>query len=166
MSERKFGNHVIQHPYEYSVCTGCASCQTVCGLLHDGCVGPSHGCIRVQFGDLDHMYHTILACQHCEDHPCYNACPKKDKAMRIDENNIVYIVEEECIGCGLCAKACVFKPSRIVVDRKARKAKKCDLCRTREGGPLCVEHCPVRVLGLSEEPLPYEINDKGEVKAK
>lgn len=56
--------------------------------------------------------------------------------MCIDEKTgIVYIDEEFCIGCGLCARACKFQPTRIAMkknkDRKKWKAAKCDLCRNR-----------------------------------
>ena len=163
MSSKDYGNHVVQYPPEYSVCTGCSSCQVLCSIRQDGVVGPKHGGIHVKYGELDHMYHTVLACQHCEDHPCYNACPLKGKAMAIDENNIVYVIEEGCIGCGACMRACKFTPSRITLDTKNKKAKKCDLCRTRPEGPLCVQYCPAQCLGLSEDPLPYEIDEKGDV---
>jgi Fe-S-cluster-containing hydrogenase component 2 len=77
--------------------------------------------------------------------------------MCIDENNIVYINEEHCIGCGLCVKACVFDPPRINLvksaDKTLRKAKKCDLCRTRPEGPACVQWCPVRCIGLSGDSI-------------
>ena len=158
--ERSYGRHIVQYPMEYSLCAGCTSCEIVCTLTHDGLVSPSYNRIFVERGTYS-MVHNILACQHCSDHPCYNACPKKDKAMRIDENNIVYVVEDECIGCGLCAKNCVFQPSRINMvksaDRKQRKAKKCDLCRTRPEGPACVQWCPVRCIGLSDDPIPWEV---------
>jgi Fe-S-cluster-containing dehydrogenase component len=92
---------------------------------------------------------------HCDDHPCYEKCPKKDKAMLIDDSGIVYINEDECIGCGLCVKACPYGPPRINMvkskDKKQRKAKKCDLCRNRPEGPACVEWCPVRCIGVSDE---------------
>ena len=81
--------------------------------------------------------------------------------MCIDENNIVYVNEDECVGCGLCQKACVFEPSRINMvksaDKKQRKAKKCDLCRERPEGPACVQWCPIRCIGLSDDPLPWEV---------
>ena len=34
-------------------------------------------------------------------------------------------------------------------DKAMRKAKKCDMCRTRPEGPACVEWCPVRCIGES-----------------
>ncbi|MBR3640937.1 MAG: 4Fe-4S dicluster domain-containing protein [Oscillibacter sp.] len=146
-----YKKHVFQHPASYSLCTGCQSCDVVCSLTHDGVTGPTHGRIRIDEPNYLQLRFRILACQQCEDHPCYEACPKKDAAMCIDENGIVYINEEFCIGCGLCAKKCKFTPSRIVVDRVERKAKKCDLCRNRPEGPACVQYCPVRCLGVTEE---------------
>jgi Fe-S-cluster-containing dehydrogenase component len=104
------------------------------------------------------MIHEVLACKHCADHPCYEKCPQKEEAMKIDENGIVYVDDEFCIGCGLCAKACTYTPSRINMvkssDKDMRKAKKCDLCRNRKEGPACIEWCPVRCIGLSDRPLP------------
>jgi Fe-S-cluster-containing hydrogenase component 2 len=155
--DRTYGRHVVQYPPDYSFCAGCTSCEVVCALEHEGCVSPSFSRLFVD-RDNRSMVHTIYACQHCSDHPCYDACPKKDSAMRIDEDNIVWIDGENCIGCGLCAKACVFDPPRINVvkskDKNKRKARKCDMCRTRPEGPACVQWCPVRCIGLSDGPAP------------
>ena len=153
---RRFADHVVQVPMEVSFCAGCASCEAVCSLTHDGLVSPSYNRLFMQH-DTRTMIHTILTCSHCTDHPCYSACPKKDKAMCVDKAGIVYIEEEECIGCGLCAKACAFTPSRINMvkskDRKLRKAKKCDLCRNRKEGPACIQYCPSRCLVLSSQQM-------------
>ena len=147
--ERKLLPHIVQTPMEVSLCAGCTSCEIACTLTHDGLVSPSYNRIFLERGTRS-MIHTVLSCQHCADHPCYDACPKKDSAMCIDEKGIVYIREEACIGCGLCQKACAFDPPRINMvksaDKTKRKAKKCDLCRTRPEGPACVQWCPVRCL--------------------
>lgn len=153
--------HIVQYDKSYSLCTGCHSCELMCALTHDGVTGPKHNRIWCELGKIDEMFHTIYACAQCEDHPCYDACPKKDAAMCMDPGTgVVYINEEFCIGCGLCAKKCKMTPSRINLikskERKERKAKKCDLCRGRAEGPACVEHCPARCIGLSSQPLPYD----------
>jgi Fe-S-cluster-containing hydrogenase component 2 len=151
-----YGSHVVQYPKEYSMCTGCKSCEIVCSLVHNGEVRISNRRITCELGNPLIPVHTIQSCLHCEDHPCYDACPKQGEAMHLDaETNIVYVDEARCIGCRLCQKACRFEPSRIVMtaDKKAkdRRAKKCDLCRTRPEGPACVQWCPALAIGLSDE---------------
>lgn len=162
---RTYGNHIVQYSPEYSFCAGCTSCEVVCTLTRDGLVSPSYNRIFVM-RDNRSMIHTVLSCRQCSDHPCYEACPKKDEAMKIDKNNIVYIDEDMCIGCGLCAKACVFTPSRINMvksaDKSKRKAKKCDLCRARPEGPACVEWCPVRCIGLSDQSFAASLSKEAE----
>lgn len=155
-NNRMKNDHIIQYPEAYSHCIGCSSCELCCALVHDGVTGPTHGGIKLGLGKLDKLVHKVYVCEHCADHPCYEACPKKDSAMCVDENGIVYINEEFCIGCGLCAKKCKLKPSRITMDKKDRKARKCDLCRDREGGPQCIKECPVVCIGLASAPLPYD----------
>jgi Fe-S-cluster-containing hydrogenase component 2 len=144
-------SHIIQHPETYSLCIGCQTCDIVCSLVHEGVTGPTHGRIKLDEPDYKHLKFRILVCEQCEDHPCYSACPKKGKAMCIDEQGTVYINEDECIGCGRCLKACKLSPPRIVMDKPGpgRKARKCDMCRTRKEGPACVEYCPVKCLGIS-----------------
>jgi len=150
---RALGRHIVQSPPEVSFCAGCSACEIVCSLVHDGVVGHAYSRIFVNKGTRS-MVSTIYSCQHCLDHPCYEACPRKDQAMCLDENGIVYINEEHCIGCKRCIKACVFDPPRINYvhskDKTKRKAKKCDLCRTRPEGPACIEFCQVSCLGLSK----------------
>ena len=151
-ADRTFGPHIEQIPPEESFCAGCNTCEIVCSLTHDGLVSPSYNRIFVE-KDARMMYHAILACHHCSDHPCYDACPKKDQAMNISGDGVAYIAEEHCIGCGLCRKACAFDPPRINLvksaDKALRKAKKCDLCRERGDGPACVQWCPVRCIRVS-----------------
>ncbi len=151
----KYERHIVQAPTEYSLCTGCRSCEILCGLIHDGVSSPSYRRLFLDKGQSQRRFYRIMSCQQCADHPCYEACPKKDKAMLLDDNNIVYIKEEECIGCGKCQKSCSFTPPRINIvksaDRTKRKAKKCDLCRGRKEGPVCVEYCPALCLGVSDE---------------
>lgn len=152
--------HVVKCPPEYSVCTGCSSCELMCGMLNDGLVGPGNNRLFVRQGPTHRQIFHVYTCQQCEDTPCYEACPLKGKAMQKDERGIAYIVEEVCIGCGKCQRACKYTPSRINMSRDPkdgkRKAKKCDLCRNRPEGPACVEHCPAKCLELNNQSLPWE----------
>ena len=154
---KDYGNHIVQYSMEYSFCAGCESCMIMCALEHEGFNGKGNGRIHVDLGTRS-LVHHVLSCQQCNDHPCYEACPKKDEAMKIDpDTGIVYIDEEFCIGCGLCAKNCKFEDSRIWIKkdkvRKNWKAVKCDLCRGNPEGPQCVKWCPVQCIGLSDDAM-------------
>jgi Fe-S-cluster-containing dehydrogenase component len=123
-SENGLGRHVIQYPDDISFCAGCSACEIVCGLVHEGVSSPSVKRIFLERGEKQSLQHAVLTCQHCDDHPCYEKCPKQDLAMCIDEKGIVYINQDECIGCGLCAKACKFEPSRINFNKKTENPRK------------------------------------------
>lgn len=152
---KQYGRCIVQYPPDVSACVGCNACEIVCALVHDGKTGPMLRRIFLERDTVMLFNHVIYTCQHCVDHPCYDACPKKDKAMCIDEEKgIVYINPEFCIGCRRCIKACSCEPKRINFDKTEKKAVKCDLCRNRENGPACVEFCQVRCIGLSDQPLP------------
>ncbi len=90
------------------------------------------------------------SCQHCENPSCMIDCPTG--AIGKDPSGEVFIREELCTGCGACARACPWdniqmaarptaapRPPGIAADEVAVK---CDLCRTYERGPACVQVCP------------------------
>jgi Fe-S-cluster-containing hydrogenase component 2 len=74
-TERTYGNHIVQYAPDYSFCAGCTSCEVVCALTHDGLVSPCYTGYCQQGQQDDGTYG--IACQHCSDHPCYDACRKK-----------------------------------------------------------------------------------------
>lgn len=154
-AEKKYGKHIVQLDADVSLCAGCNGCEIVCSLVHEGVASPSFRRIFVE-RDTHQLMHKVHACQHCEDHPCYEKCPRKGTAMMIDEEtNVVWVNPEGCIGCGLCVKACPFEPKRIHMSKpKKGVAVKCDLCRTREGGPACIEDCQVMCIQMSDQPVP------------
>lgn len=151
----EYGRRIVQYPNEVSVCVGCNGCEIVCSLVHEGKTGQMLKRIHLERDTINMDSHKIFTCQNCADHPCYEACPKKDEAMRYDPIlELVYIDPEFCIGCKKCIKACPFEPKRINFDKVSKKAKKCDLCLERTEGPACVEFCQVRCIGVSDQPLP------------
>jgi len=90
-----------------------------------------------------------LFCKQCNHPECYYACPLKDVALCIDSaTGAKYIDKDECIGCGECIEACPFEVKRINLDEEKGIAIKCDLCKGRAGGPVCVEVCDRQALTL------------------
>ncbi|AEH46070.1 hypothetical protein Thein_2222 [Thermodesulfatator indicus DSM 15286] len=46
---------------------------------------------------------------------CYNVCPLKEKAIKLDQLRPV-VIEENCTGCGLCTHSCPLNPKAINIE--------------------------------------------------
>jgi Fe-S-cluster-containing hydrogenase component 2 len=109
--------------YDSNLCSACGACEIMCSLWHEGIVG--------QASSRANIIRDALTAKH----------------RHIDEDNgSIYIDEEECIGCNLCIDACPFDPPRIKHHAEKKVAFKCDLCRDRDEGPICVEYCSFQAL--------------------
>jgi len=53
-----------------------------------------------------------MACMHCGDAPCRNACPVT-AISKSAETGIVVVDQNKCIGCGFCAWACPFNAPQL-----------------------------------------------------
>lgn len=138
--------------HDPDLCRGCKICEVACSAYHDGACSSYLSRIHVAANDLDLVF-SGLVCSQCDSPSCYFACPKKDQAQCIDkETGARYINQDECGGCGKCAEACPLPEAPIWFKTvKAREvAFKCDLCRGRAAGPICVELCPRKALRFEE----------------
>lgn len=93
-------------------------------------------------------YSISMSCNHCDDPACVKVCPQNALNKDADEG-IVFIDHELCIGCGKCAKTCPYHA--IVVDKKKKRACKCDTCfdlRNQGELPACVAACSMRCLSF------------------
>lgn len=124
------------------LCRGCDMCVLACSLRHTAQCAPSLARLQVT-KDVERYHFTIRICQQCADAACLEACPIPG-AMERDATGVVSIVEGECIACGRCMAACPYEGIAHHVGLDVYL--KCDLCRGREGGPLCVELCPTGAL--------------------
>jgi len=71
----------------------------------------------------------------------------------IDEaTGIVYVNEDECIGCGQCIKGCNFDPPRTTLHPDKRVALSCDRCMDRDEGPICAAYCTMEALTCMSVP--------------
>ena len=88
------------------------------------------------------------SCLHCDNAACVSVCPTGASYKR-EEDGIVLVDEQLCIGCGLCAWACPYGAREM--DTIGGVMKKCTLCVDRiynenipaeERKPACVNACP------------------------
>ena len=148
---------------DFSKCTGCRTCETSCvaynfsnkkGYENYGIVNPKNANIRVHTfnPDLD----IPSTCSACPDTPCIAACPvtvdntSGEKALYLNKKtSAISVHEDDCIGCGNCAKAC--ESERVGVIRMHKEtALPLGLCTYCDGDPSCVKNCPYGALSYME----------------
>jgi Fe-S-cluster-containing dehydrogenase component len=123
-------------------CMGCHACEVACKQEHALGVGPRLIKVIENGPDFIPVY-----CHHCAKAPCAEACPV-DAISRNDEG-IVLIDENACIGCRDCIEACPFNAMQF--DEQDETAVKCDLCIERladKKQPACISVCPTGCISL------------------
>src|SRR5712692_4760021 len=128
-------------------CTRCDACVRACADAHDGITRLVREGLRFE------KYLVATSCRQCRDPLCMVGCPVGSIRRR---HSLEVIIEDWCIGCGLCAKHCPYgninlHPFTVMVEdadqpgrKKAmvkQKATSCDLC-TEHKEPSCVYACP------------------------
>jgi len=136
-------------------CVRCDECVRACADAHDGVTR------LVREGLRFDKYLVATSCRQCRDPLCMVGCPVGSIRRR---NSLEIIIEDWCIGCGLCASNCPYgnlnmhsfevevpdpaqpAPSEVEGPSKRmkatqRKATGCDLCMEHEE-PSCVYACP------------------------
>jgi Fe-S-cluster-containing dehydrogenase component len=117
-------------------CMGCHACEVACKQEHGLGVGPRLVRVLEQSPDYIPIY-----CHHCAKAPCKEACPVE--AISRNEQGIVLIDKDLCIGCRECLEACPFGAMQF--DDSQEIAVKCDLCvhrLTDNKFPACMAVCP------------------------
>ena len=153
---------------DLDICVGCHACVVNCKEWNTGGYpaplsdqDPYGASARGAWLNRVHSYevngedggrtvHFPKSCLHCEQAACVTVCPTGASYKR-QEDGIVLVDEDKCIGCGLCAWACPYGAREL--DASAGVMKKCTLCIDRiynetlvpgEREPACVATCPAR----------------------
>lgn len=92
---------------------------------------------------------SAFFCRQCDEPECLNGCPVDGAITADSRTGVISIVDDLCIGCGICAGACPYNSEKTVLKFNPSKKVffKCDLCG---GTPACVEICPTGALKLVE----------------
>jgi Fe-S-cluster-containing hydrogenase component 2 len=154
-----------------TLCIGCLTCEVICSQVHKAQGLSDVPRIRI-FNDPATTVDPVVQaaypdrgkfhqepCLQCPTAECLYVCPVD--ALQVDpKTGARFINEDKCVTCGRCNEACIFpvssettatnqlvfnQHSRITYDPDKDVFAKCDLCYWREGGPACVESCPINV---------------------
>jgi len=151
---------------DLDICVGCHACAVSCKEWNAG--GHSSPLTDLNPYEKDptgvwfnrvHVYETDdgeqtrtvnfpRSCLHCEQPACVTVCPTGASYKR-EEDGIVLVNADTCIGCKLCSWACPYGAREF--DEDDGVMKKCTLCVDRiynenlaesEREPACVSACP------------------------
>ena len=163
---KKFGMII-----DLRLCIACNACTMACKAAH-GTQPGVFWCkvLEQETGRFPKVKRTFIPvlCNHCESAPCVDACPTG--ASYINDEGLVLIDYERCMGCGACVLACPYDARSYIEEEKhyfpgqripygvdelrglKGVVQKCTFCadRLKKGEvPACVEVCPTscRVFG-------------------
>ena len=187
-------NVLFGYAFNISKCQGYMDCVNACVEENNQDRNSEMQYIRIHemkdgrglnFGEADDSYyHEVPAeghfymgtqCFHCDNPPCIEVCPVQ--ATWKEEDGLVVIDYDWCIGCRYCMAACPYdgrrfnwqtpevpeeevnKDQHYLGNRLRKKGvmEKCTFCiqRSRKGqNPACVEACPTgaRIFGNLLDP--------------
>lgn len=138
-------------------CSGCHSCSIACKSEFDVPLGYTRSWVEyTEKGTFPNVSRAFLPrlCNQCSDPQCVSVCPTGATYKR-EEDGIVVIDEDICIGCKYCLHACPYDARFI--NPETGSADKCDFCahRVSQGVmPSCVNTCPgkARIFGDLNDP--------------
>lgn len=138
-------------------CTDCHACTIACTSENNVPDGYYRSWVKsITKGTYPNVSAHFLPrlCNNCEDAPCLNLCPT-GATYRTQEDGVVHVNREICVGCRICVVACPYG-SRFI-NPLTHTADKCDFCyhRITQGLlPACVTACTglARIFGDLNDP--------------
>ncbi len=138
-------------------CIGCHACSVACKSEFDVPLGVTRSWVEyIEKGTYPDVTRSFLPrlCNHCSDPPCVDVCPTGATWKR-EEDGIVVVDPDTCIGCKYCIQACPYDARFL--NPVTGVADKCDFCQHRvEQGlvPSCVNACmgDARIFGDLNDP--------------
>mgnify|MGYP005854833871 CR=1 FL=1 len=138
-------------------CYGVQACTVACKAEYKVPLGENRSWVEeIEKGSYPNVSRSFLPrlCNQCDKPSCVSVCPTNATWKR-EEDGIVVVDPNICIGCKYCIQACPYDMRFPNPDTGA--AEKCDFClhRVSQGlEPACVEACPsrARIFGDLNDP--------------
>lgn len=170
-------------------CVGCHGCSVACKQANGTPPGDTRSkVLRSYEGEYPNTKRSIrpMLCMMCSNPACVPVCPTGATSIR-EEDGIVVIDKEKCIGCQSCMKACPYGARYYIADGDGyfgsdlneyeatvydakqmlpKTVDKCDFCigHSDDGkpDPVCVKACftEARKFGPIEE-IKAEVEKRG-----
>ncbi len=155
-------------------CDGCGLCEVSCISAHEPL--PEQTWIKVYYIESSDgkKFPLPRPCMQCQNAPCVNVCPVG--ANYYDEDGIVIIDKDRCIGCRLCMAACPYgaryfnwsaprnnprESHGLESTHPVGVVEKCMFCYTalEEGElPVCIKACPMNALFIGDKKQDFVTN--------
>ena len=164
-------------------CYGCYACALACKV--ENYTPPGVFWARVLKGETGIFPYTVrqslpVLCMQCDEPSCQTVCPTG--ATYTDDNGVVHVDKDKCVGCSYCRMACPYGARYMVEDWESYfpeglplnphevwskeqwmqrsgvgVSTKCNFCKDRVaagGQPACVDACPAeaRTFGDLDDP--------------
>lgn len=138
-------------------CYGVHACTVACKAEFKVPLGENRSWVEeVEKGAYPNVTRTFLPrlCNQCSKPNCVSVCPTGATWKR-EEDGIVVVDKDICIGCKYCIQACPY--DMRFANEDTGTVDKCDFCIHRVSNglePACVEACPsrARVFGDLNDP--------------
>jgi anaerobic dimethyl sulfoxide reductase subunit B (iron-sulfur subunit) len=150
--------------FDSTACTDCKVCQIACKDRSDLPVGvlwrrvyqyvggtwlPSESGNGAMVPNNVFSYSLSVACMHCGKPLCADICPSA--AIEKNDDGVVLIDADKCIGCRYCEWACPYDAPQF--HEELGVMTKCDFCEDllAQGlNPACVDSCVMRCLDYGD----------------
>ena len=139
--------------FDYAKCVGCHACIAACHFENKTelpLLWRNVNSFNKKKIPLAGYIYLSMACNHCAEAPCINACPA-NAFKRDPHTGAVIHNQDNCIGCKYCTWACPYSAPKF--NEKNGVIEKCSLCNHRliEGiEPACTNLCPTGALSFSK----------------
>lgn len=153
----------VAYYFDQTRCGACNACTVACKDWNQVNPGPvawrKQFTYEVETSEGIRFFPLAMSCNHCDEPACAAACPQ-GAIVKDEENGVVTVNRDECIGVQSCITACPFAKPMLAADKQEptpintwqieHPMQKCTACsydRLKNGlKPACVVSCVGRAL--------------------